>query len=329
MPELTVGGLVDHDAADLLAALTKGRLSPAVGARLVSETGGNPLALTELAGELSPAQLAGAVALPDPLPAGPSLEQVFSRRIGRLAAETRLLTAVAAAEPTAPPDLLWLAARQLDIDPDAAAAADTGDLVAFGPEIVFRHPVARSVIYYGTPLSQRRLIHRALATAGDETMQPDRVAWHLAMAAAGPDDGVAARLEQAAEEVRERGGYAAVATFLTRAAGLSADEGLRTRRLLAAAEAELTAGAPHQAKALLDQVSEGPATPLQAGLAVWLSGQLSLATGQLTDAPALLLAAARALMRIDAASTSAGSLMPAHASSINSPQRSSTSANAD
>ena len=199
LPELPVGGLAERDAAELLASLTKGRLNPAIGARLVAETGGNPLALVELARELSPAQLAGAVALPDPLPAGSSLEQVFSRRIDRLPGDTRLLMAVAAAEPTAPPDLLWRAARQLGIDPDAAASADVSDLVSFGSEIVFRHPLVRSVIYHGTPLSQRRLIHRALAVAGQGSMQPDRVAWHLAMAAAGPDDDVAARLEQAAE----------------------------------------------------------------------------------------------------------------------------------
>jgi DNA-binding CsgD family transcriptional regulator len=301
LPELPIGGLTDHDAAELLASLTKERLSPAVGARLVTETHGNPLALVELARELSPAQLAGAVALPDPLPAGSALEQLFSRRIGALPAETRLLMAVAAAGPTAPPDLLWRAARQLGIDPDAAAAADASDLVTFGPEIAFRHPLVRSVIYHGTPLSQRRLIHRALAAVGERSMQPDRVAWHLAMAAAGPDDDVATRLEQAAEGVRERGGYAATASFLSLAAELSADKGLRTGRLLAAAGAELTAGAPDQARARLDQLSAGPVTTLQAGLAARLSGQLSLATGQLTDAPAQLLAAARTLMPIDAA----------------------------
>jgi DNA-binding CsgD family transcriptional regulator len=301
LPELAIGGLADHDAAELLASLTGGRLNPAVGARLVTETGGNPLALVELAKELSPAQLAGAVALPDPLPAGSSLERVFSRRLGRLPAETRLLMAVAAAGPTAPPDLLWRAARQLGIDPDAAASADAGDLVAFGPEIAFRHPLVRSVIYHDTPLSQRRLVHRALAAVGEESMPPDRVAWHLAMAAAEPDDDLAARLEQAAEGVRKRGGYAAVASFLSLAAELSVDKGLRTGRLLAAADAELTAGAPDRASARLDQLSAGPATPLQQGLAVRLSGQLSLATGQLTDAPAQLLAAARTLTPIDPA----------------------------
>ena len=64
LPELMLGGLDDQTAVDLLASLTPGRLSLAVGARIVAGTGGNPLALVEVARELSPAQLAGAELLP-------------------------------------------------------------------------------------------------------------------------------------------------------------------------------------------------------------------------------------------------------------------------
>ena len=125
------------------------------------------------------------------------------------------------------------------------------------------------------------------------------MAWHLGMAAAGPDEATAARLEDAAQRARDRGGYAATATFLSRAAQLSADETQLTWRLLAAAEAALTAGSPGQADALLNQARARPASELQAGTAVRLSGEISLATGKLTDAPSQLLAAARTLTRID------------------------------
>src|SRR5271165_3410083 len=207
LPELAVGGLAEDAAIELLASLVPGRLSPAVAARIVAETGGNPLALAEVARELSPAQLAGAELLPDPLHIGGSLEQAFGRRVSRLPPDTRLLLAVAAAEPAGTQTLVWRAAGQLGIDPDAAASADLSGLAEIGPRVEFRHPLIRSVVYHGTPLSQRRRIHQALAAAGDGS-EPARVAWHLGMAAAGPDEAVAARLEQAAGQARERGGYA-------------------------------------------------------------------------------------------------------------------------
>jgi DNA-binding CsgD family transcriptional regulator len=298
LPELVVAGLAEDAALELLASLAPGRLSPAVGARIVAETGGNPLALVEVAGELSPDQLAGAEALPEPLPAAGSLEQAFGRRVRRLPAEARLLLAVAAAEPTASEALLWRAAGQLGIDPDAAAAADLGDLAEVDSQVAFRHPLVRSAVYYGIPLGQRRLIHQALAAVEDGS-EPDRVAWHLGMAAVGSDEAVAARLEQAAGRARDRGGYAATVTFLTRAAELSAGEGPRAGRLLAAAEAALIAGQPFRAGALLEEATPNLGDPLARAQARRLQGTLRLALGRADEAATVLLEAARALAPTD------------------------------
>ena len=298
LPELAIGGLDEGAALELLASLAPGPLSPAVGARIVAETGGNPLALVEVARELSPAQLAGAEVLPEPLPVGGSLEEAFGRRVSRLPAEARLLLAVAAAEPTGSQALVWRAAGQLGIDPDAAAAADLGGLAEIGPQVEFRHPLIRSVVYHAMPLRQRRLIHRALAAAGDGS-EPDRVAWHLGMAAAGPDEAVAARLEQAAGRARDRGGYAATVTFLSRAAELSADEGLRAGRLLAASEAALIAGQPVRAGALLEAATPKLGDPLARAQARRLHGTIRCALGQAGEASSILLAAARALAPYD------------------------------
>jgi len=299
LPELMIGGLDDQTALELLSSLTPGRLSPAVGARIVAETGGNPLALVEVARELSPAQLAGAELLPEPLHIGGSLEQAFGRRVSRLPPEARLLLAVAAAEPTASQALLWRAAAQLGIDPEGAASADLGDLAAIGSQVEFRHPLIRSAVYHATPLSQRRRIHQALAAAGNASERPDRVAWHLGMAARGPDEAVAARLEQAAERARERGGYAATVTFLCRAAELSADEGARARRLLAASEAARIAGQPFRAGALLEEATPRLGGALARAQARRLQGMIRLALGQAGEAPAILLEAARALAPLD------------------------------
>ena len=298
LPELVIGGLDDAAAMELLALLAA-RVSPGVGARIIAGTGGNPLALSEVARELSPAQLAGSEVLPEPLPVRGSLEEVFGRRVRRLPPEARLLLAVAAAEPNGSQAVLWRAATKLGIDPDAAAAADLGGLAEVGPRVEFRHPLIRSVVYYATPLRQRRLIHQALAAAGDADEQPDRVAWHQGMAARGPDEAVAARLEQAAGRARERGGYAATVTFLSRAAELSEDEGQRARRLLAASEAALIAGQPFRAGALLEAATPRLGDPLARAQAKRLQGTIRFALGQAREAAPVLLEAARALAPAD------------------------------
>ena len=299
LPELAVGGLDAGAAMDLLASLTPGPLNPAVGARIVTETGGNPLALAEVARELSSAQLAGAEVLPEPLPIGGSLEQVFGRRVARLPRAARLLLAVVAAEPAASHALVWRAAAQLGIDPEAAASADLSGLAEIGPQTAFRHPLVRSAAYYAMPMRQRRLIHQALAAVADPG-GPDRVAWHLGMAAAGPDEAVAARLERAAGRARDRGGYAATVTFLSRAAELSPDEGVRARRLLAAAEAALIAGQPVRAGALLEEATPKLGDPLARAQARRLQGTIRFAVGQAGEAAPVLLEAARALAPADA-----------------------------
>jgi hypothetical protein len=127
--------------------------------------------------------------------------------------------------------------------------------------------------------------------------EPDRVAWHLGMAVPGPDEAVVARLEQPAGRARERGGYAATLTFLSRAADLSADEGLRAGRLLAASEAALIAGEPFRAGALLEEAAPRLGGPLASAQARRYKGTIRFALGQVRDAPSLLLAAARAFSR--------------------------------
>ena len=115
----------------------------------------------------------------------------------------------------------------------------------------------------------------------------------------GPDEAVAARLEQAAGRARDRGGYAATVTFLSRAAELSADPGQRARRLLAAAEAALTAGQPVRAGALLEEATPKLGDPLARAQARRLQGTIRFALGQADEAAPVLLEAARALAPAD------------------------------
>lgn len=298
LPEIVISGLDDDDAAALLSVTTAGALSPDVVSRLIGEGGGNPLALIELVGELTQAQLAGEVSLPDPLPAAGSLQQMFGRRLGRLSQGARLLLAAAAAEPTASDNILWRVAQRLDVDAGLAAAEMTG-LAEFDTAVTFRHPLVRSVAYHSVPAVRRRMIHRILAEVSDASVEPDRVAWHLAMAAAGPDEELATRLSDVAGRAMERGGYAATTAFLARAAELSADPWLHTDHLLAAAEAALTAGRLVQARAMLDQAESAATSDEHRATLLRLAGHVSFATGRTGDAARQLLAAARQLLPAD------------------------------
>jgi DNA-binding CsgD family transcriptional regulator len=289
LPGIELTGLPAPEARQLLSAEVPG-LDDQVRERIVAETRGNPLALIEAGRELTPAQLAGEAPLPELLPVGRKLEDRFLRQARRLPAGTQTLLLAAAADPTGDPALLWRAGRDLGFGPDAAAPAQAADLV--GTVIRFRHPLIRSAIYYSAAPIERRRIHKALAAATDPGRDPDRRAWHLSEAAAEPDEGVAAELERAAVRATIRGGWAASAAFLTRAAALTPDPGTQARRLLAAASAETTAGAPGKAQVLLDRSAGHPGDPLQDGLAKRAQGAIYHALNQPAEAAAALVAAA-------------------------------------
>jgi DNA-binding CsgD family transcriptional regulator len=297
LPELTIGPLAERDATALLSTATSGFVSPDVKARVLDEGRGNPLALVEIARELTPEQLAGADVLPEPLPAGGSLYRLFGRRLERLGLETRLLLATAAAEPTAPVRLVVSVAERLAARPDDMAGLD--GLVTFGDAVEFCHPLVRSVAYYSVPPSERRRIHAELAREMDSPRQEDRVTWHLAMATTGTDEAVARRVEESARRMRDHGCYAAASALFKRAAALSADERIRVTRLLAASEAALTAARPDQARVMLAQARRGLTDERQAAIALRLSGEALFAAGETDDAARELLAAAKALMTVD------------------------------
>ncbi|ORV33408.1 ATP-binding protein [Mycobacterium conspicuum] len=294
LPELRLGGLSTDDARTLLDRALTAPLDPVIREQIVTESRGNPLALLELPRGITPAQLAGGFALPAMPPTGLTgrLEQSFMRRLEALPPATRDVLRLAAADPVGEPAVRWDAAARLGLDPGAATPAIEAGLIDFGTRVQFRHPLIRSVVYRSTPVADRRKIHRALAEATDPRSDPDRRAWHLAQAATGPDETVAADLEGSAERALARGGVAAGAAFLELAAMLTPGAEHRAARLLAAARAKRDAGALDAALGLLVGAEAGSQDALQAAHVEYLRGEIAFDQLRVREAAQLLQSAA-------------------------------------
>jgi DNA-binding CsgD family transcriptional regulator len=301
LPELVVDRLRDDDARKLLASVIPGRLDKRVADQLLAETRGNPLALLELTRGLSSAQLAGGFGLPSAVLVPSRIEERFIQRLEVLPEDTRRLLLVAAADPAGDRALLWRVAEGLGITDPVLEPAESAGLLQIGGGVRFRHPLVRSAVYRAATPPERRRVHRALAKGTDTRADPDRRAWHLAAATTGLDEDVAAELERAAGRAQARGGLAAAAAFLARAATLTPDPATRAGRALAAAETSLAAGSLDDALHMLAVADEGPLSDLERGQADLLRARIAFASSRSSDAPPLLLDAARRLDGIDIA----------------------------
>jgi DNA-binding CsgD family transcriptional regulator len=300
LPVMVVGGLSDAYARALLDSATPGRLDERVRDRVVAESNGNPLALLELPKGLTAAELAGGFGRPDARPVANLIEQSFLRRVRALPVRTQRLLLTAAAEPVGDVTLLWRAAEVLGIGADAAAPAEADGLIELGARVRFRHPLARSAAYRAAAARERQEIHRALAEVTDASADPDRRAWHSAQAALGPDETVAGELERSADRAQGRGGMAAAAAFLERATDLTPDPARRGARALAAAQAKFEAGDATAADELLAAAEICPLDELQRARLARMRAHIVFAQRRGSDAPALLLDAAKRLEALHA-----------------------------
>jgi hypothetical protein len=274
LPDITVRGLTDALARTLLESAIHGRLDERVRDRIVAETRGNPLALLELPRTMPAAELAGGYALPEATPLASRIEHGFQRQLESLPPQTRRLL---------------------------LTAAEATGLIDIGARVRFRHPLVRSAVYRAADLHDRQEVHRALAEATDPDADPDRRAWHRAHAADGPDEDVAAELERSADRAAARGGIAAAAAFLERAAELTPDPASRGGRALAAAQAKFESAAPDEALGLLAVAEMCPLDELHRVRLERLRAVIVFARTRGGDAPALLLDTARRLEPLDAA----------------------------
>ncbi|WP_460781716.1 helix-turn-helix transcriptional regulator [Microbacterium shaanxiense] len=259
VPALLLDPLDDRDAGELLDR----QPHPPVGAarvRILEEAEGNPLALVELAA----VSVAAAEVMSDagPLPVPERLEGLYTRRWRQLPAPTRAALLQLAAMDTTDADVALVAGLPAATDDVWRPAEEAALIRRTARKVRFRHPLARSGIYHAADFVERRRAHLALAARlGDE---PDRQAWHRAAATSDTDAAIAADLEATSGRALRRGGYAAAASALQRAAELHPD--------------------PHESARLL---TEAASTATATGDITWVE-QLAAATRTLTDDPALL-----------------------------------------
>ncbi|MBQ0984834.1 helix-turn-helix domain-containing protein [Streptomyces sp. F63] len=306
VPARALAPLAESDALALLDDLLPGDAAPAVREALLHEGCGNPGLLTDLVAGLSPAQLAGAAPLPEPLPADGPLLRDGAARLRALPPDTRLLLLLAAvAHACAGPvdgigaDLLLSAAHRAGLAGAGLEPAETAGVVRTESDrIRFAHPVLRRAAYDGAPLARRRAAHALLAEVLDARGEAYRLRalWHRAVATERPDPALAGRLAAAAAAAPGAShAHGELAAALARAAELTVATDARVTRLAAAAEHAWLSGRPHRARSLLAAGRELPAREAVRGRAELVRGILELRDGVVTDAREVLLHAARLL----------------------------------
>jgi DNA-binding CsgD family transcriptional regulator/tetratricopeptide (TPR) repeat protein len=300
LPELRLEGLEETAAAALLAAHAAA-LAPGVRNRLLAEAAGNPLALLELPAALASDQLRAGV-LPEWLPLTARLERAFAARVSELPVVTRRLLLVAALDHDGALAEVLAAAAALErteaaLEMDALAPAVEARLVEVDERgLRFRHPLVRSAIHQAASFPERHAAHGALAQVLED--QPDRRAWHRAASTVGPDEGVAAELEEVAARAQRRGGLGVAAAALERAARLSDGPSGQGSRLLRAAELEFELGRPDLVVGLLREAEPLQLAAVEQRRMLWLREMIdpsrlgdAAKLGSLVDAAAWVAAA--------------------------------------
>jgi DNA-binding CsgD family transcriptional regulator len=298
VPTLRLTGLDPESAGTLLQASVGPGADPLLLTRVAAATGGNPLALIDLADELTVRELTDAGLGEEPVPVGRHLVAHYARVIGRTPPATRSWLLVAAADSTGAIDLVEAACRALGIPAGAAVPGEDAGLVDLGGSTRFRHPLVRAAAYTTATGAERRAAHAALSVAARDAGLDELEAWHAAKAVLGTDARVAGRLERVADLAGARGGSVSRARVLGRAAELTPPGPARARRSSAAAEAAIAAGAAQLAAALLDEVDERDLGPVERARGLVVRVNLGVFTADpavIVRAPADLLTAARLL----------------------------------
>lgn len=321
IPLLRLAPLDERAGRELIDAFAPDGLAESVRASVLRGAAGNPQAMIELVEALGATQSAEESLLPVALPADSTLLRAYRDQLRRLPEGTQRLLQVVAADEEIDTDTLLRAATADGLDVSALEPAERSGLLRVqGNTVSFRHPLIRSAIYQSASLGRRRAVHAALACALTEDRHRVRRVWHRAVAASGPDDGLADELCGAAAVARRRGEYAASSLAFERAAQLRVTGDAKAGDLIAGARDAWLAGGAQRARALLRRAVPIAASTEVRGRAEFLRGDIELRDGDALEARRTLLEAAeklvphdrelalRALMRAGQASSFAGDL---------------------
>ena len=299
LPARDLAGLSRPATGELVKTVTGMVPAAEVAALLHSETGGNPLALAEMAQAMTREQLAGTDITEAPLKPGTAIRQRFSARLDRLDPAVRTALMVAAAGGRCPVAAVTaVSARLTSGRADALNEAEAAGLLRLNADAVeFAHPLLRSVAYHSATPAERRSAHRALAEVLASS-DADRAAWQLAAAAVGYDDHAAGTLDATASNAASRGAPLVAAAAWERAAQLTAAPGTRAARYAAAAEAALGGGDTDRARRL---ASESPAAqqPRWRARMLAVKGRADVAAGKMAAAQQALREAAALIAEAD------------------------------
>ncbi len=293
VPTMRLGGLGEADAVAVLRGL-RADLAVQVCRQVHARTGGNPLAMVEVARGLSPEQRSGARGLPDALPASQDLTAYFWARAASFPPATRQLLLLAALDGRGDLAVLAAAADRLGIDLSALGPAEQEGLVSVGEQrLDFRHPLVAAAMLHEASPERRRAGHAVLAAV--IATDASRAVWHAASACLAPDATVADALTDMAVRAQRSAAPAAASAAFERAAALTADPRVRADRLQRGAEAALVAGTTERALALAAQVAGELLAVSDRGRPALVRGRAAMLLGRPDEAGPLLLQAARGL----------------------------------
>lgn len=297
VPPLNVEAFSRHDAEALLSSLAPGPVDRRAMDRILDEADGNPLAIVESARALSRAEISTGMILPATTTSPSRMEEHYQQLLHALPEDTQILLLVAAAEPSAQPDIIFSAAARLGAYAKAVEPAIVAGLA--NTPVRFRHPLVRSAVYRAASPDAIRAAHAALAAVISEDSDRDLLAWHRARSVHGTDDGAAADLAAAAGGLLSRGGTAAAAVLFRQAVEVSSDDTRKAEWLLRIAQAELAAGQFDLAAADIATAASGKLDESLLAETKLTEARIAFARDRGGASVALLLNAAEHLARVD------------------------------